>query len=96
MSPALKQSTFRGVAAKWCAPSRLSCYHLYSEAVLAIKNSRKVFMIAFYKTDSWILKFSELWLSYISYKLALDYVLSYIVPFFGVRISSSKIVLNER
>lgn len=53
-------------------------------------------MIAFYKTDSWVLTFSELWLSYISYKLAIDCVLSYVVPFFGVRISSSKIVLNER
>lgn len=96
MSLALKWSTFMGVATKWYTVSSLCCYSLYSEAVLAIKNSRNVFMTAFYKTDSE----SFLFLSYGSHghhtDVALDYVLSFIVLLFGVCILSSNLSIHER
>lgn len=107
MSPTLKQSTLTGVATEWCTTSSLCCYYLYSKEILTTKNSRKVFLVAFYKTDTLISFFcygSFLSFFFFCFKqplisfiqLALDYVLSCIVPLYHTCFFSSNLYISKR
>lgn len=69
---------------------------LSSEAVLALKSSRNVFMTAFYKTDFESLLSLNYGFHGHHTNVTLGYALSSIVLLFGVCTSSSNLSINER